>query len=50
MANILIIYDSESARKFTSTTVPYVEEGVESVPGMEIRVRHVDAAETEDVF
>ena len=50
MAKILIIYDSESDRKFTSSTVPFVEEGVESVPGMELRVRHVDEAETEDVF
>ena len=50
MAKILIIYDSESDRKFTSTAVPYVKEGVEQVSGMEIRVRHVDEAETEDVF
>ena len=50
MAKILIIYDSESDRKFTSTMVPLVREGIEAVPGMEIRVRNVDEAETEDVF
>lgn len=50
MAKILIIYDSESDRKFTSTAVPYVKEGIEQVSGMEIRVKHVDEAETEDVF
>ena len=50
MANILIIYDSDSDRKFTSTAVPYVKEGVEAVGGHEIRVKYVDDAETEDVF
>lgn len=50
MAKILIIYDTDSDRRFTETMVPYVKEGVERVEGMEIRVRHVDDAETEDVF
>lgn len=50
MAKILIIYDSESDRKFTSTIVPLVKEGIEAVDGMDIRVKHVDEAETEDVF
>ncbi len=50
MGKILIIYDSESDRRFTETMVPLVKEGVEMVDGMDIRVRHVDEAETEDVF
>lgn len=50
MANILIIYDSESDRRFTELAVPYVKEGVDRVSGMEVRVRHVDEATTEDVF
>ena len=50
MGKILIIYDSESDRKFTSTMVPLVKEGIERVDGMEVRIRHVDEADTEDVF
>ncbi len=50
MANILIMYDSESDRRFTETMVPFVKEGVERVGGHEIRIRFVDDATTEDVF
>lgn len=50
MGKILIIYDSESDRKFTSTMVPLVKEGIERVDGMEVRIRHVDEADTEEVF
>ena len=50
MANILIIYDTDSDRRFTETAVPFVKEGVEKVGGHDIRVRFVDEAETEDVF
>lgn len=50
MAKILIIYDTDSDRRFTELAVPYVKEGVELVDGMEIRVRFVDDAKTEDVF
>lgn len=42
MANILIIYDSDSDRRFTETAVPFVKEGIEQVGGHEIRVKHVD--------
>ena len=50
MGKILIIYDSESDRQFTSTMVPLVKEGVQQVEGMEIRIKSVDEADTEDVF
>jgi NAD(P)H dehydrogenase (quinone) len=50
MGKILIIYDTDSDRRFTETMVPLVKEGAESVDGMEVRVRHVDDAKTEDVF
>lgn len=50
MGKILIIYDSESDRRFTESSVKYVKQGVERISGMEIRVRLVDEAETEDVF
>lgn len=50
MGKILIIYDTDSERRFTETMVPLVQQGVETVEGMEVRVRHVDDAVTEDVF
>lgn len=50
MAEILIVYDSASDRKFTAGSVKYVRESVERASGMEIRVKYVDDAETEDVF
>ena len=50
MGKILIIYESASDRQFTSTMVPLVKEGIELVEGMEVRVRNVEDAETQDVF
>lgn len=50
MGKILIIYDSESERRFTETMVPLVKEGAASVGDMEVRVRSVDEAESADVF
>ncbi|WP_223475544.1 flavodoxin family protein [Oricola indica] len=50
MGKILIIYDTDSDRRFTETMVPFVREGAESVGGMELRVRFVDDAKVEDVF
>ncbi len=50
MGKILIMYDSQSDRKFTSTMVPHVEAGANSVDNMEVRVRSVKDCQTEDVF
>jgi len=50
MGNILILYDTDSDRRFTETMVPLVEEGASSVEGMDVRVRFVDDAQIEDVF
>ena len=46
---VLILYDSDSDRQFTSTAVPLVRQGVESVSGMETRARKVTEATPEDV-
>lgn len=50
MGNILIMYDTDSDRRFTETMVPLVEEGVRSLEGMDVRVRFVDDCTTDDVF
>ena len=44
MGKILIIYDSESDRKFTSTMVPLVKEGIERVDGTSPALRRQHAA------
>lgn len=50
MGKILIIYDTDSDRRFTETMVPHVKDGIESLDGMEVRVRFVDDCKTADVF
>lgn len=50
MAKILIMYDTDSDRRFTETMVRFIKEGAETVSGMEVRVRHVDEATPDDVF
>jgi len=48
MGQILILYDSATGN--TEKMAGYVAEGVEKVPGMEVRVRSVDEATKEDIL
>lgn len=50
MGKILIMYDTDSDRRFTETMVPLVEEGANMVDRMEIRVRNTETCTVEDVF
>lgn len=50
MGKILVMYDTQSDRKFTSTVVPLIEEGIAQVGGMEVRAKFVDDCTPQDVF